>query len=148
MSQKQPKRRGLWLNDGSCIRLRRNIPATLGPMTLLKVGRFVTHEPPAHIRSDNGPRLIANAVQEWLAKISVKTFHITPGSPWGNSYCASLNGSIRDEFLNGELFYTLAEAQILIEAWRRDFNESRPHTSLGFMTPAEFPSSAGVNPSR
>ena len=97
---------------------------------------FVTRGPPAHIRSDNGPEFIANAVQEWLAKIGVKTLYITPGSPWENGYCESFNGSLRDELLNGEIFYTLAEAQILIEAWRRHYNTVRPHSSLGYQPPA------------
>ena len=97
---------------------------------------FVTRGPPAHIRSDNGPEFIANAVQQWLAKIGVKTLYITPGSPWENGSCESFNGSMRDELLNGEIFYTLAEAQILIEAWRRHYNTVRPHSSLGYRPPA------------
>jgi len=97
---------------------------------------FVTRGPPAHIRSDNGPEFIANAVQQWLAKIGVKTLYITPGSPWENGYCESFNGSMRDELLNGEIFYTLAEAKILIEAWRRHYNTVRPHSSLGYRPPA------------
>lgn len=94
---------------------------------------FVTRGPPAHIRSDNGPEFIANAV---LAKIGVKTLYITPGSPWENGYCESFNGSMRDELLNGEIFYTLAEAQILIGAWRRHYNTVRPHSALGYRPPA------------
>jgi putative transposase len=77
---------------------------------------FVTRGPPAHIRSDNGPEFIAKAVQQWLAKIGVKTLYITPGSPWEYGYCESFNGSMRDGLLNGEIFYTLAEARVLIEA--------------------------------
>lgn len=80
---------------------------------------FVTRGPPAHIRSDNSPEFIANAVQQWLTKVGVKTLYITPGSSWENGYCESSNGSMRDELFNGEIFYTLAEAQIVIEAWRR-----------------------------
>ncbi|BBE32384.1 hypothetical protein SmB9_00420 [Sphingosinicella microcystinivorans] len=83
-----------------------------------------------------GAEFIANAVQQWLAKISVKTLYITPGSPWENGCCESFNGSMRDELLNGEIFYTLAEAQILIEAWRRHYNTERPHSSLGYRPPA------------
>ena len=94
---------------------------------------FVTRGPPAHIRSDNGPEFIANAVQEWLTKFGVKTLYITPGSPWEDGYCESFNGSMRDELLNGEIFYTLADAQILIEACRRHY---RPHSSLGYRPPA------------
>jgi putative transposase len=77
---------------------------------------FVTRAPPAHIRSDNGPEFIATAVQEWLAKVGVKTHYIGPGSPWENGYCESFNGSLRDELLNGDIFYSLAEARILIDA--------------------------------
>ena len=72
----------------------------------------------------------------WLAQIGVQTLYITPGSPWENGYCESFNGSLRDELLNGEIFYSLAEAQILIEAWRRHYNTVRPHSSLGYRPPA------------
>lgn len=75
-------------------------------------------------------------MQEWLAKIGVKTLYITPGSPWENGYCESFNGSLRDELFNGEIFYTLAEAKVLIEAWRRHYNTVRPHSSLGYRPPA------------
>ncbi len=97
---------------------------------------FVTRGPPARIRSDNGPESIANAVQQWLSRIGVKTLYITPGSPWENGYCEPFNGSMRDELLNGEIFYTLAEAQILIEAWRQHYDTERPHSSLGYWPPA------------
>jgi len=97
---------------------------------------FLMRGPPAYIRSDNGPEFLARAVQEWLAKIGVKTLYITPGSPWENGYCESFNGSLRDELLNGEIFYTLAEAQALIEGWRRHYNTVRPHSSLGYRPPA------------
>lgn len=97
---------------------------------------FVTRWPPAHIRSDNGSEFIANAVQKWLAKIGVKTLYITPGSPRENGYCESFNSSMRDELLNEEIFYTLAEAQILIQAWRRHYSSVRPHSSLGYRPPA------------
>lgn len=96
---------------------------------------FFMRGPQAHIRSDDRPESIANAVQEWLARIGVKTLYITPVSPWGNGYCGSFNGSMRDELLNGEIFYTLAEAQILIEGWRRHYNTVRPHSSLGYQVP-------------
>ena len=92
--------------------------------------------PPAHIRSDNGPEFIATAVQEWLARIGVKTLYIAPGSPWENGYNESFNGSLRDELLNGEIFYSLAEAKVLIEAWRGHYNTVRPHSSLGYRPPA------------
>ena len=97
---------------------------------------FVTRGPPAHIRSDNGPEFIANAVQAWLGKVGVKTLYITPGSPWENGYCESFNGKFRDQWLNGELFYSLGEARVLIEQWRIHFNTLRPHQSIGKKPPA------------
>lgn len=97
---------------------------------------FVVRGPPAHIRSDNGPEFIATAVKEWLGQIGVQTLYITPGGPWENGYCESFTGSLRDELLNGEIFYSLAEAQILIEALRRHYNTVRPHGSLGYRPPA------------
>ena len=174
--QKQPKRGRLWLNDGSCIRLRPEYPghvwaydfvegrthdgrkfrilaiideASRECVALLVARRirsadvlailaqlFILRGPPAHIRSDNGPEFIATAVKGWLGQIGVQTLYITPGSPWENGYCESFNGSLRDELLNGEIFYSLAEAQILIEAWRRHYNTVRPHSSLGYRPPA------------
>lgn len=174
--QKQPKRGRLWLNDGSCIRLRpthkghvwsydfvqdrthdnkvfrmlcvideytreclavrverqlnsRDVIDTLGEL-------FVTHGPPEHIRSDNGPEFIAIALREWLGKLNVKTLYIEPGSPWENGYCESFNSKLRDELLAREIFYDLREAQILIEGWRRYYNTQRPHSSLGYRPPA------------
>ena len=73
---------------------------------------------------------------DWLGKLRVNTLYIEPGSPWENGYVESFNGKLRDELLNGELFYTLQEAQILIERWRREYNEIRPHSSLGYQPPA------------
>ena len=97
---------------------------------------FVTHGTPEHIRSDNGPEFTAKAVRRWLGKIGVKTMYIEPGSPWENGYNESFNGKLRDELLNGEIFYTLKEAQVLIEGWRREYNTIRPHSSLGYKPPA------------
>ena len=97
---------------------------------------FIARGPPANIRSDNGPEFIATAVQKWLAQVGVKTLYITPASPWENGYNESFNGSLRDELLNGEIFYSLAEAKVLIEAWRRHYNTIRPHSSLGYRPPA------------
>ena len=97
---------------------------------------FVQHGPPAHIRSDNGPEFIAQAVRDWLGRIGVKTLYIAPGSPWENGYCESFNGSLRDELRDDEIFYTLAEAKVLIEAWRRHYNSVRPQSSLGYRPPA------------
>ena len=97
---------------------------------------FIARGPPAHIRSDNGSEFIATAVQKWLGQVGVKTLYITPGSPWENGYNESFNGSLRDELLNGEIFYSLAEAKVLIEAWRSHYNTVRPHSSLGYRPPA------------
>ena len=148
--KRQPKRGRLWLNDGSCIRLR-PLPdnhvwsydfvstrtedgRALKLLTVLdeytrqclaiKVGRrtrahdvlevladlFVRHGPPQHLRSDNGPEFTAQLVRRWLARLGVQTLYIEPGSPWENGYNESFNGKLRDEFLNGEIFYTLPEA--------------------------------------
>ena len=174
--KKQPKRRRLWLNDGSCIRLRpthRNHVWAYDfmscrtydgrPLKILTVvdeytrecltlvverrlrsddvlhcltDLFVTHGVPEHIRSDNGPEFTAKAVRHWLGKIGVTTMYIEPGSPWENGYNESFNGKLRDELLNGEIFYTLKEAQVLIEGWRREYNTIRPHSSLGYKPPA------------
>ena len=174
--QKQPKRGRLWLNDGSCIRLRpthRNhvwsydfvmdrthdgkafrmlniideftreslaihIKRKLNSQDVLHVlGKlFLRHGPPEHVRSDNGPEFVADAVREWLGRLDVKTLYIEPGSPWENGYCESFNGKLRDECLNREIFYSLREAQILIEQWRVFYNTERPHSSLGYRPPA------------
>ncbi len=174
--RKQPKRGRLWLNDGSCVRLRpthRNhvwsydfvqdrthdgkafrmltvidefsreslaihVDRKLNSQDVLHVlGKlFVRHGPPEHIRSDNGPEFVARAVRDWLARLQVKTLYITPGSPWENGYNESFNGKLRDECLNMEIFYTLKEAKVLIEQWRRFYNTERPHSSLGYRPPA------------
>ncbi len=97
---------------------------------------FIVRGIPAHIRSDNGPEFIAAALREWIAAVGAKTAYIEPGSPWENGYVESFNGKLRDELLNGEIFYTLAEAKIVIEQWRRHYNTVRPHSSLGYKPPA------------
>jgi putative transposase len=174
--KKQPKRGRLWLNDGSCVRLRPERPNhvwsydfvhdrtqdgrafrmfvvidefTRRCLAIVVARRlrsddvlhcladlFAKHGPPQHVRSDNGPEFIAGAVREWLGRIGVKTLYIEPGSPWENGYCESFNSRLRDELLNGEIFTTLREAQVLIEAWRRHYNAIRPHSSLGYRPPA------------
>ena len=91
---------------------------------------------PEHIRSDNGPEMTAKVVRSWFNQIGSKTLFIEPGSPWENGYCESFNGSMRDELLNGEIFYTLKEAVIMIERWRIHYNTVRPHSSLGYQPPA------------
>jgi transposase InsO family protein len=91
---------------------------------------------PEHLRSDNGPEMVAKNLRRWLGKLGTRTVYITPGSPWENGYCESFNGRLRDELLNGELFYTLREAQVLIERWRVHYNTVRPHGALGYRPPA------------
>jgi len=91
---------------------------------------------PVHIRSDNGSEFTAQRVRTWLSKLSVKPLFIEPGSPWENGYIESFNGKMRDELLAGEIFYTLKEAQVLIEIWRRHYNTIRPHSSLNYKPPA------------
>ena len=98
--------------------------------------RFVSRRPPDYIRSDNGPEFTARAVREWLSRVGVKTLYIEPGSPCENGYNESFNGKMRDELLNGEIFYTLKEAQILIERWRWEYNTVRPHSALRYRPPA------------
>jgi len=173
---RQPKRGRLWLNDGSCLRLRPEFPGHVWSYDFVlerthdgrafrilnvideytreclavKVCRHLDHEDvqecltelfcwrgvPVHLRSDNGPEFIANALREWLNKLSVKPLFIEPGSPWENGYIESFNGKMRDELLNREIFFTLKEAQILIERWRKEYNYIRPHSSLGYRPPA------------
>lgn len=173
---KQPKRGRLWLNDGSCIRLRAERPNHVWSYDFvadrthdgkayrmlciideftrealaIKVARrlnsteviaalcdlFILRGIPTHIRSDNGPEFIAVALREWIAAVGAKTAYIEPGSPWENGYVESFNGKLRDELLNGEIFYTLAEAKIVIETWRKHYNTIRPHSSLGYKPPA------------
>jgi len=174
--QKQPKRGRLWLNDGSCVRLRPEhkdhvwsydfmiartsdgrafrILAILDEYTreclAILVARridsqevidqlfhlFIFRGIPEHIRSDNGPEFAAKAVRAWLGRLGVKTLFIEPGSPWENGYIESFNGKLRDELLNREIFTTLTEAKILIEQWRREYNQVRPHSSLRYRPPA------------
>ncbi len=97
---------------------------------------FMTHGVPAHIRSDNGPEFTAVLVRRWLAALAVQTLFIEPGSPWENGYVESFNGKLRDELLDREIFYTLTEAKVLIERWRRQYNTVRPHSALGYRPPA------------
>ena len=97
---------------------------------------FLIRGVPEHIRSDNGPEFTARAVRDWLGRLGVKTLYIAPGSPWENGYIESFNGKFRDEFLNREVLDTLLEARVLTAWWRRDYNEVRPHSSLGYRPPA------------
>ena len=176
MPAKQPKRARLWLNDGSCIRLRaehRNhvwsydfvedrthegrrirmlniIDEFTHECLAIRVARrlksidvidalwdlFILRGIPGHIRSDNGPEFIAKAVQDWIAAVGARTAYIERGSPWENGFIESFNARLRDELLDGEVFYTLREAQIVIESWRRHYNTVRPHASIGYRAPA------------
>src|SRR5438132_512685 len=173
---RQPKRARLWLNDGSCIRLRAERPNHVWSYDFveerthdgrkfrmlniideftheclaIRVSRrlrsidvidvlsdlFILRGVPGHVRSDNGPEFVAKAVQEWIGAVGAKTAYITPGSPWENGFIESFNARLRDELLDGEIFYTLREAQIIIESWRRHYNMVRPHASIGYRAPA------------
>ena len=97
---------------------------------------FISHGVPEHIRSDNGPEFTARAVRKWLARLGVKTLYIEPGSSWENGYIESFNGKLRDELLNREIFTTLTEAEVLIKQWQQEYNQVRPHSSLGYKPPA------------
>jgi len=97
---------------------------------------MVEHGVPEHIRSDNGPEMVAEDLRDWLGHMGAKTAYIEPGSPWENGYCESFNARLRDELLNGEIFYTLREAQVIIEHWRNHYNTRRPHSALGYRPPA------------
>ena len=97
---------------------------------------FVLRGVPAYLRSDNGSEFTACAVREWLARVGVRTLYIEPGSPWENGYVESFNGRLRDELLEREAFDTLLEAKVLIERWRVQYNQVRPHSSLGYRAPA------------
>jgi transposase InsO family protein len=120
----------------------------------VKVARSLTHKEvlevltdlflergvPVHIRSDNGSEFTAKRVREYLSRLEIKPLFIEPGSPWENGYIESFNGKMRDELLAGEIFYSLTEAQVIIEQWRWHYNQIRPHSSLGYTppTPATF----------
>ena len=118
----------------------------------LEVGRSITAEKvidvlvdlfrirgvPKHIRSDNGPEFIAQAIRRWLPQAGVETLYVAPGSPWENGYVESFHSRLRDELTNREEFSNLAEAKYLADAWRLEYNHRRPHSSLRYRTPAEF----------
>ena len=173
---KQPPRKRLWLNDGSCIRLRPEwknhvwaydfvhcrtadgkafrvltiIDEYTRECLALHVSRrmcseqvmhvlaelFLTCGMPDNVRSDNGPEFIALALKKWLANLGVQTQYIEPGSPWENGYNESFNGKLRDNLLDGEIFMTMKEAEVVIENWRKHYNHRRPHRSLGGRPPA------------
>ena len=183
--QKQRPRGRLWLNDGSCARLRperenhvwsydfvsatTHDGRTLRMLNLIdeytrkclviRVARrlnsydlietladvMLLHGIPEHIRSDNGPEFVARKLRKWLSDLGAKTLYIEPGSPWENGYCESFNGKLRDECLNGEIFYSLKEARIIIEKYRVEYNTLRPHSSLGYRPPAPVACSPTLN---
>ena len=97
---------------------------------------FILRGVPERLRSDNGPEFVAKAVQDWIAAVGAKAAYIAPGSPWENGFIESFNARLRDELLDGEIFYSLAEARIVVESWRRHYNAKRPHASLGYKPPA------------
>jgi putative transposase len=97
---------------------------------------FILRGAPEHIRSDNGPEFVAKVVQDWIAAVGARTAYIAPGSPWENGFIESFNARLRDELLDGEIFYSLQEARVIIESWRRHYNTERPHESLGYKPPA------------
>ena len=173
---KQPKKGRLWLNDGSCVRLRpeyRNhvwsydfvhcrtddgkafrtlnildehsreclairVKRKLNSVDVIDAltDLFILRGTPRFIRSDNESEFIAQAVRDWITAVGAQTAHIETGSPSENGYCESFNGRLRDELLNGEVFYSLREAQILIKQWRKHHNTQRPHSALGYRPPA------------
>ncbi|WP_439549760.1 IS3 family transposase [Falsiroseomonas sp.] len=109
---------------------------TSGDVMQVLTDLFVERGPPGHIRSDNGPEFVAKVVRGWLRRVGMTTLFIEPGSPWENGYNESLNGKLRDELLDREIFYSLREAAVLIERWRRHYNTVRPHSALGYRPPA------------
>jgi len=173
---KQKPRGRLWLNDGSCVRLRplhanhvwsydfvstktydgrtarmlNLIDDSTGECLLNRPERrwssakvievladvMVRKGVPEPIRSDHGPEFVARDLRNWLADTGAKTLYIAPGSPWENGYCESFNSKLRNDFLNGEIFYSMKELRVLAERWRIHYNTVRPHSSLGYRPPA------------
>lgn len=116
------------------IRVKRKLNST--DVIDVLTDQFLVRGVPSFIRSDNGPEFVAEAVRRWITAVGAKTAYIEPGSPWENGYVESFNARLRDELLNGEIFYTLKEAQIIVEDWRRHYNHKRPHSSLRYRPPA------------
>lgn len=98
--------------------------------------QFILRGGPDHIRSNNGSEFVAKAVREWISAVGAATAYIEPGSRWENGNCENFNAKLRDELLDGEIFLSLAEAEIVIEGWRKHYNTKRPHSSLGYRPPA------------
>ena len=122
--------------EGLAIAVRRTFPARQVLVALARL--FELHGPPAYLRSDNGPEFVALAVRGWLHQQHVQTLYIDPGCPWQNGYEERFNGTVRDECLNSHAFVSVAEAHVLCAAYLREYNEERPHSSLGYQTPLEF----------
>jgi transposase InsO family protein len=101
---------------------------------------------PQHIRCDNGPEFIAQAIRSWLATSKVGSLYIEPGSPWQNGYAESFHARLRDELLGVEVFQSVAEAKMLATQWRLEYNHRRPHSSLGYVPPAAFAASLAEPP--
>jgi putative transposase len=103
---------------------------------------------PEHLRMDNGPELLAWALRDWCRLSGTRTSYIEPGAPWENPYVESFNGRVRDELLNLKEFTSLTVAQVLVEAWRIEYNTCRPHSALGGLTPRSTrpPGPAPINP--
>ena len=116
------------------IRVKRKLNST--DVIDVLTDQFIMRGIPAFIRSDNGPEFVARDVRKWIESVGARTAFIEPGSPWENGYCESFNGRFRDELLNGEIFFTLRETQIVIESWRKHYNTKRPHSALGYRPPA------------
>ena len=116
------------------IRAERSIRSSDVIETLTRL--MTTRGVPGHIRSDNGPEFTARAIREWLAEVGSKTLYIEPGSPWENGYIESFNGKLRDELLDGEVFYTMTEVKVLTAQYRQIYNQVRPHSSIGYRPPA------------
>ncbi len=123
-----------WSRECLAIHVARRIRAT----DVLEVfaDLMQLHGVPTHVRSDNGPEMVAETLRGWLGRVGAGTLYITPGSPWENGYCESFNGKLRDELLNRGLFDTLYKAQVLVERWRVHYNRVRPHNALGYRPPA------------
>ena len=131
----------------------------------VKVARSLTHKDvievltdlflergvPVHIRSDNGSEFIAKKLRDYLSRLAIKPLFIEPGSPWENGYIESFNGKMRDELLAGEIFYSITEAQVIIEQWRWHYNQIRPHSALGYKAPTPvtiLPTTSQFQPAR
>jgi len=118
-----------------CLALKSGRRITSEDVVQILADLFIKYGVPAYIRSDNGPEFTAKSIRDWLGRLKVQTLFIEPGCPWENGYIESFNGKLRDELLNREMFYTLTEAEVLLERWRIHYNTKRPHSSLGYRPP-------------